>query len=416
MENYTAMPLANGTRLGSFEILAAIGAGGMGEVYRARDIRLKRDVAIKVLPDTFVTDRNRVARFQREAEVLATLNHQNIAHIHGLEESGGALALVLELVDGPTLADRIALGALPLSEVLAIARQLADALDAAHERGIVHRDLKPSNIKVTPEGVVKVLDFGLAKATSDEPEARDLADSPTITAGATRAGVILGTAAYMSPEQARGHVVDKRADIWAFGCVFYELLTGQRAMRGDTVSDILAAVLTDEPHWSRVPATTPPRVVALLQRCLTKDPRDRLRDIGDARFELKELASGPAVGPSPQPRPTSIVRRVAVAAVVLAALSGLAYAVWPRSTPAGAWVNPLANAQFTRITDFPGTETLASISPDGRFVAFLSDRDGPTHIWLTQVGSGRFSDLTRAMPSAVYNYAVRPVGVSGDGT
>ena len=198
------MALANGTRLGPFEILTAIGAGGMGEVYRARDIRLKRDVAIKVLPDTFVTDRNRVARFQREAEVLATLNHQNIAHIHWLEESGGALALVLELVDGPTLADRIALGALPLREVLDIARQLADALDAAHERGIVHRDLKPSNIKVTPTGIVKVLDFGLAKATSDEAQ---------------------------------------------------------------------AAVLTDEPDWDRVPATTPPRLIALLQRCLTKDPR-----------------------------------------------------------------------------------------------------------------------------------------------
>jgi serine/threonine protein kinase/Tol biopolymer transport system component len=405
-----------GRKLGPYEVLAKLGAGGMGEVYRARDIRLKRDVAIKVLPDTFITDRSRVARFQREAELLATLNHQNIAHIHGLEESGSALALVLELVEGPTLADRIALGALPLNEALAIARQLADALDAAHERGIVHRDLKPSNIKVTPAGIVKVLDFGLAKATSDEAEAPDLADSPTITAGATRAGVIIGTAAYMSPEQARGRAVDKRTDIWAFGCVLYELLTGQRAMRGDTVSDILASVLTDEPDWSRVPATTPPRVVALLQRCLTKDPRDRQRDIGDVRFELKEPVSGPAVGPSSQPRPKSVARRVAVAAVVLAALGGLAYTVWPRATPVEAWVNPLANAQFTRITDFPGTETHASISPDGRFVAFLSDRDGPMHVWLTQVGSGRFTDLTRAMPSIAYNYALRSVGFSGDGT
>jgi serine/threonine protein kinase/Tol biopolymer transport system component len=405
-----------GRKLGPYEVLAKLGAGGMGEVYRARDIRLKREVAIKVLPDTFTTDRHRVARFQREAELLATLNHQNIAHIHGLEESGGALALVLELVEGPTLADRIAEGALPLKEVLAIARQLADALDAAHERGIVHRDLKPSNIKVTPTGIVKVLDFGLAKATSDEAEAPDLADSPTITAGATRAGVIIGTAAYMSPEQARGRAVDKRTDIWAFGCVLYELLTGQRAMRGDTVSDILASVLTDEPDWSRVPATTPPRVVALLQRCLTKDPRDRQRDIGDVRFELKDPVSEPAVRASSQTRPTSLGRRVAVAAIVVAALGGLAYTVWPRSTPVEAWVNPLANAQFTRITDFPGTETHASISPDGRFVAFLSDRDGPMHVWLTQVGSGRFTDLTRALPSITYNYAVRSVGFSGDGT
>ena len=410
------MPLGNGTRLGPFEILTAIGAGGMGEVYRARDTRLKRDVAIKVLPDSFISDRSRVARFQREAELLATLNHQNIAHIHGLEESGGALALVLELVEGPTLADRIAQGSLPLNEVLAITRQLADALDAAHERGIVHRDLKPSNIKVTPEGVVKVLDFGLAKAISDEPEVRDLADSPTITAGATRAGVILGTAAYMSPEQARGQVVDKRADIWAFGCVLYELLTGLRAMRGDTVSDILASVLTDEPDWSRVPATTPPRVVALLQRCLTKDPRDRQRDIGDVRFELKDPVSESVVGASSQPRAESVARRVAVAAVVLAILGGLAYTVWPHSTQIEAWVNPLANAQFTRITDFPGTETHASISPDGRFVAFLSDRDGPMHVWLTQVGSGQFTDLTRALPSIAYDYAVRRVGFSGDGT
>ena len=220
----------------------------------------------------------------------------------------------------------------------------------------------------------------------------------------------------MSPEQARGQAVDKRADIWAFGCVLYELLTGQRAMKGDTVSDILASVLTDEPDWSRLPATTPPRVVALLQRCLTKDPRDRQRDIGDVRFELKEPGSGPSVGPSSQPRPKSVARRVAVAAVVLATLGGLAYTVWPRSTPVEAWVNPLANAQFTRITDFPGTETHASISPDGRFVAFLSDRDGPMHVWLTQVGSGRFTDLTRAMPSIAYDYAVRRVGFSGDGT
>ena len=220
----------------------------------------------------------------------------------------------------------------------------------------------------------------------------------------------------MSPEQARGQAVDKRADIWAFGCVLYELLTAQRAMKGDTVSDILASVLTDEPDWSRLPATTPPRVVALLHRCLTKDPRDRQRDIGDVRFELMEPGSEPAVGVSSEARPKSVGRSVVVAAVVLATVGGLAYAVWPRSTAVEAWVNPLASAQFTRLTDFPGTETLASISPDGRFVAFLSDRDGPVHVWLTQVGSGRFTDLTRAEPSRDFNYTVRPVGFSGDGT
>jgi serine/threonine protein kinase len=347
------MPLANGTRLGPYEILSAIGAGGMGEVYRARDIRLKRNVAIKVLPDTFSTDRSRVARFQREAEMLATLNHPNIAHIHGLEESGGALALVLELVDGPTLADRIAQGALPLTEVLTIARQLADALDAAHERGIVHRDLKPANIKLTPTASVKVLDFGLAKANSDEAEVPDLSASPTITANATRAGLIIGTAAYMSPEQARGQVVDKRADIWAFGCILYELLTGQRAMRGDTVSDILVSVLTEEPDWGRVPASTPPRVVALMQRCLAKDPRDRQRDIGDVRFELKESVSEQAVTASSQPPLKSVARRVAALAVVLAAIGGYSrtqYGRAPARSRPGSIHSPTRNSHASQIS------------------------------------------------------------------
>ena len=329
------MPIVKGARLGPYEILSAIGAGGMGEVYRARDTRLKRDVAIKVLPDAFATDRSRVVRFQREAELLATLNHPNIAQIHGLEESSGSVALVLELVEGPTLAERIAQGSIPVSEALAIARQLAEALDAAHERGIVHRDLKPANVKVTPDGIVKVLDFGLAKATSDETERPDFSMSPTVTANATRAGVILGTAAYMSPEQARGVVVDKRADIWAFGCVLYEMLTGRRAMSGGTASDILAAVLTVEPDWSRLPVTTPPRVVALIQRCLAKDVRDCLRDVGDARFELKESGVGGAPNASTSAsRRTPVGLRVALAVLALAALAGLGYSVWPRPGPA----------------------------------------------------------------------------------
>ena len=409
------VPFASGARLGPYEILSAIGAGGMGEVYRARDTRLKRDVAIKVLPDTFSTDRSRVVRFQREAELLATLNHPNIAHIHGLEESGSSLALVLELVEGPTLADRIAQGAIPLAEALSIARQLAEALDAAHERGIVHRDLKPSNIKVTPTGAVKVLDFGLAKATSDEHEHPDISASPTITANATRAGVILGTAAYMSPEQARGLDVDKRADIWAFGCVLYELLTGRRAMSGDTVTDILAAVLTSEPDWGRVPPTTSPRVVALLRRCLTKDLRARQRDIGDARHDLTEPAEVASSAASPATRTGSWASRVAFAALLLVGLAGLGYVIWPRSSAIEGWVNPLADATFTRITDFPGTETMATISPDGRFVAFMSDRDGPMHVWLTQVGSGHFTNLTKGRPSMAVTRGVRPLGFSGDG-
>ncbi len=253
--------LTPGSRLGAYDVLAVIGAGGMGEVYRGRDSSLQRDVALKVLPDAFVLDPDRLARFKREAQVLAALNHPNIAAIYGFEESGGAPTLVLELVEGPTLADRIAQGPLPLDEALAIARQIADALEAAHVQGIVHRDLKPANIKVRPDGAVKVLDFGLAKAL-DPPGGTPTSDhSPTITSPAlTRAGLILGTAAYMSPEQARGRQADARSDVWAFGVVLLEMLTGQRTFKGDDVADTLAAVLRAEPSWSTLPAGTPPSI------------------------------------------------------------------------------------------------------------------------------------------------------------
>src|SRR2546428_194024 len=252
------MPLSAGARLGPFEILSAIGAGGMGEVYRARDTRLKREVAIKVLPEAFAQDPDRLARFQREAELLATLNHPNIAHIYGFEESDDVKAFVLELVDGPTIADRMAQGAVPLDQALPIAKQIAEALEAAHEQGVIHRDLKPANIKLRPDGTVKVLDFGLAKAmepaTGSSPS---VSMSPTITTPAmTQAGMILGTAAYMSPEQARGKGVDKRSDIWAFGAVLFEMLTGARAFAGDDVSDVLASVLAREPDWARLPPAT----------------------------------------------------------------------------------------------------------------------------------------------------------------
>lgn len=260
----------------------------MGEVYRAHDTRLNRDVAIKVLSDSFTTDADRVARFQREAQMLAALNHPNIAHIHGLEDIGTGKALVLELVEGPTLADRIAEGPIPLDEALAIAKQIADALDAAHEQGIIHRDLKPANIKLKEDGTVKVLDFGLAKALANESASVNLSVSPTITspALATHAGIIIGTAAYMSPEQARGKAADKRADIWAFGCVLFEILTGRRAFDGDEVSDILAAILRAEPDWNLLPGATPMGVTRLLHRCLEKDRKRRIADIADARFEL----------------------------------------------------------------------------------------------------------------------------------
>jgi serine/threonine protein kinase len=281
--------LSTGDRLGSFEILNAIGAGGMGEVYRARDAKLGRDVALKVLPEAFARDDERMARFQREAKVLASLNHHNIATVHGLEDSGSIHALVMELVEGPTLAERISSAPIPIDEALPIARQICDALEYAHEHGIVHRDLKPANVKVTSDDAVKVLDFGLAKALEGDAASIDIATSPTITRMATQAGVLLGTAAYMSPEQAKGHPVDRRADIWAFGCVLYEMLTGEMTFRGESVTDTLAAVLRAEPDWSQLPAATPIRVRVLLQRCLQKDPKQRLQAIGDARISLDEF-------------------------------------------------------------------------------------------------------------------------------
>jgi serine/threonine protein kinase len=281
------MPLPPGTRFGPFEISSPLGEGAMGEVYRARDSRLNRDVALKVLPQSVAADAERLARFTREAQVLASLNHPNIGAIYGLEEqrgeSGQVTALVLELVDGATLADRLLQGAMPLEEALPIARQIADALAAAHEQGIVHRDLKPANIKLRPDGTVKVLDFGLAKV---DRAAGNLAESPTLTAITTREGVISGTAPYMSPEQARGKQVDKRADVWAFGCVLYELLTGVRAFTGETTTDVLAAVINREPDFKALSPATPPRIRRLLTRCLDKDPKRRLRDIGEARVEI----------------------------------------------------------------------------------------------------------------------------------
>jgi eukaryotic-like serine/threonine-protein kinase len=273
-----------GHQIGSYRIGPLIGAGGMGEIYRARDARLGRDVAVKILPREWMADPDRLARLEREARVLASLNHPNIATIHGIEEADGIRALVLELVEGDTLAERIAAAPLALPDALRLATQITDALDAAHEKGIIHRDLKPANIKITPAGVVKVLDFGLAKL-GGAADAR-VSQSPTLTVAGTREGVIAGTAAYMSPEQARGLVVDKRTDIWAFGCVFFEMLSGHVAFGRETVSDTLAAVLEREPDWSRLPRTTPVTIQVLLSRCLEKDPRRRIRDIGDVRIEL----------------------------------------------------------------------------------------------------------------------------------
>jgi len=316
------MALDPGTRLGVYEILGPLGAGGMGEVYRARDTRLGREVAIKILPDTLSGDPDRIARFEREARLLASVNHPGIAAIYGAEESDSLSYLVLELVPGETLTEKLASGPLPLKESLELCGQIAEALEAAHEKGIVHRDLKPSNVKVTPEGKVKVLDLGLAKAMDIKSSAENTSQSPTAVLDQTRPGVILGTAEFMSPEQARGRPVDKRTDIWAFGCILYEMLTGRRAFPGETLPDILAAILEREPDWKALPAATPPRVRELLSRCLEKDAARRLRDAGDARLEIEGAIEEAARG-RPSPLGT-LRRRWPVAAAALAGLAVVA--------------------------------------------------------------------------------------------
>ena len=348
------MALAPGTRLGVYEIGASLGAGGMGEVYRARDTKLHRDVAIKVLPEALAHDIERLARFEREARTLASLNHPNIAQIHGLEESDGIKALVMELVEGPTLADRIVKGPIPLDEALPIAKQIAEALEAAHEQGIVHRDLKPANVKVRPDGVVKVLDFGLAKLVGPPEGGRyvgvgsvrlqpDLSQSPTITTPAmTQLGVILGTAAYMSPEQAKGRGADKRSDVWAFGCVLYEMVTGKRAFEGEDVSDTLAAVLRGQPDWTALPANVSPSIVTLLRGSLEKDQRRRIGDLSTARFIIDREGDALAAVATP---PVSKIKR---AASILAALATTA-AIAAYTTFTMTRVSPpsLPLAQFT---------------------------------------------------------------------
>jgi serine/threonine protein kinase/Tol biopolymer transport system component len=372
-----------GSRIGSYEIVTLLGAGGMGEVYRARDTRLGRDVAIKLLPESYALDRERRARFEREAQILASLNHPHIATIYGFEDSGTP-ALVMELVEGPTLADRIAQGPVSVREALEIGRQLILALDAAHERGIVHRDLKPANIKLGPDRAIKVLDFGLAKAVADEVSpATDLAHSPTVSVVGTMAGVILGTAAYMSPEQARGQTVDKRTDIWAFGCVMFELLTGRKAFSGSTVSDVIAAILTHEPSWADLPPDVPQSTRDLLRRCLEKDPKRRLRDIGDASLET---SSAPVV----RSRSVLPIGAAAIAAVVGAVVGSLSTST--RTVPnAGLSSNTTV---ATRLTDYGGSESAPAISPDGRAFVFISDHDGTPDLWLRQIAGGELVRLT----------------------
>ncbi len=378
------MTVSAGTRLGSYEIVSAIGAGGMGEVYRARDTKLQREVALKVLPDAFTRDPDRLARFTREAQVLASLNHPHIGAIYGFEDSSGIHALVLELVEGDTLGDRIARGLIPLDEALPIAREICEALEAAHEQGIIHRDLKPSNIKITPDGVVKVLDFGLAKLNapnvSSGPNAPNaLSQSPTITSPAmmTGVGMLLGTAAYMAPEQAKGREADKRSDIWAFGCVLYEMLTGQQPFAGDDVSDTLANVLKREPDFSVLPAGVPPAIRALVQRCLVKDRRQRIADIAVAQF----LLSGPAgltmetAAPRVVQREPTRTRALAIVTAVLLTAIVVGMAAWilrPAAAPSSPVVRftvPLPEGQ--RFTS--AARQIVSISPDGTQLVYVAN-------------------------------------------
>ena len=363
--------------VGPYRILDKLGEGGMGEVYRAHDSKLHRDVAIKTLPESMARDPDRLARFEREAQVLAALNHPHIAGIYGLEMAGGVQALVLELVEGPTLAQRLEHGALPVDEAIDIGRQVADALEAAHEQGIIHRDLKPANIKLRPDGTVKVLDFGLAKALEPATTLSPLANSPTLTSPAmTRAGVILGTAAYMSPEQARGRVLDRRTDVWSFGCVLYECLTGQRAFPGDTVSDNIANILHTDPDWSALPATTPARVRDVVRRCLTRDVRRRLRDIGEARIALddaqdgtRELATA-AVQELRGPRAWTVLAIGCLFAVGAAA----GWTLRALRTPSVAAAAPIhASIPLPAGLDLDGYgQQELALSHDGRTLAFLA--------------------------------------------
>jgi len=382
--------LSAGTRLGPYEVTALLGAGGMGEVYRARDTKLGREVAIKVLPEAFARDAARMARFGREAKILASLDHPNIASIYGLEDSGNTRALVMQLAEGPTLADRIRQGPIPIDEALPIAKQMADALEYAHEKGVIHRDLKPANVKVASDDTVKILDFGLAKAMETELSAAELANSPTISRMATQAGVLLGTAAYMSPEQAKAKPVDRRADIWAFGCVLYEMLTGKMAFHGETVTDTLAAVIMKEPDWSQLPAGTPMRVRVLLQRCLQKDAKQRLRDIGDARISLDEVLSGAPEGAAALAAAMPTWRRALPWVAGLLAVAITAAAVWTLKPSPAPPARPVTRTVITlppgqRLTGLD--QPALALSADGSELAYVATTQGGVQqIYLRPMG------------------------------
>ncbi len=380
------MAILPGTRLGPYEILSAIGAGGMGEVYRAHDTKLARDVAIKVLPANFVNDPERLARFQREARMLAALNHPNIATIYGLEQSGGVTCLVMELVPGETLAERVKAAPLPIEDALKIAAQIAEALEAAHEKNIIHRDLKPANVKVTPEGKVKVLDFGLAKAFSGDAANEDIGNSPTLSMAATMQGVILGTAAYMSPEQARGKSVDKRTDIWAFGCVLFELLSGKVAFHGEDVTDILAAVVRAEPDWHGLPSATPAKIRDLLRRCLQKDKTLRMQSAGDVRIEIHEaLISSPTAEPAAAAKGSraSGWRVPALSLGVLLSVVIASLVAWTlKPSPAQPVTRTVIALPPGRVLAGFDSGSAVAISPDGTHLAYVATQGGIQRLYL----------------------------------
>ena len=381
------MPLTIGSHVGSHEITALLGKGGMGEVYRARDIKLMREVAIKVLSDEFSHDADRVGRFQREAQVLASLNHPNIASIYDLEEQNGSRYLVLELVDGETLADRIARRPFPVDEALQVAIQICEALEAAHDKGIIHRDLKPANVKITPAGKVKVLDFGLAKTMDGTPAPAVMSNSPTLvsTMGGTQGGVILGTAAYMSPEQARGKEADRSSDIWAFGCVLYEMLTGRAAFEGETIGEILAGVFKAEPAWRRLPSETPEAIRRLLRRCLEKDRMERFNSATDARIEIKEALSAPSEVMRIQ-KPWLPWIAAVIAALAIISIAGVRFREKPRVEP--------REMRLEITTPSTSAPLEFALSPDGRYIAFVASGAGQQRLWL------RALDKTEAHPLA----------------
>ena len=387
------MALLPGTQLGPYEIVAPLGAGGMGEVYRARDLKLNREVALKILPEGLAADPDRMMRFRREAQVLASLHHSNIAAIFGIEDASGSPALAMELVEGETLAERIALGPIPIEEILPIARQVADALEFAHEKGVTHRDLKPANIKIAPDGTAKLLDFGLAKVLDPAvSSSSDPSSSPTFTNAHTQPGMILGTAAYMSPEQAKGKPVDRRTDVWAFGCVLFEMLTRRRAFDGETVTDALAAIIRAEPDWSLLPASTPPGVRQLLHRCLQKDARQRLQAMGEARIVLEEAISAPTGAtpnvlahpgpPSSQASSRSFTLIWALSALAMlatvAALAGWWRVTHPETEPVRRFDVTLAPGEAF---NFEGQSPIA-ISPDGKRIAYALRRGASAQLYV----------------------------------